>query len=81
MDDNEDILFCRSVKKRMKTLQPHTRGFLKLHIEQMMYKAECSNVQTVPAHVNMPNASQTLLNFPSMSYQQFCYLLHPFIRT
>ena len=70
LDDDEDILFCRSVAKRMKRLQPHTRGFLKLQIEQMMYKAQFSNVPTVPTHVNMPNASQTLLNFPGMSYQQ-----------
>ena len=70
LDDDEDILFCRSVAKRMKRLQPHMRGFLKLQIEQMMYNAEFSQVPTAPAHVNMPNASQNLLNFPGMSYQQ-----------
>ena len=39
-EDDEDLLFCRSIAKRMKKLSPRTKGIIRLQIEHLMFQSE-----------------------------------------
>lgn len=53
--EDEDSLLCMRLAKRVKSLQPLTKGYLRLQMEQLMFKAEFPGAAPP---VNLPSLSE-----------------------
>ena len=73
--DDEDSLFCRSIVPRIKRLPVNVKGYVRLHIEKLLFEVELSHPQTQAGNnVGTHNFRNSTFQQPSISQpadQQF----------
>ena len=77
-EEDEDTLYCRSLATRLRKLPLHTKAYLRLQIEQLMYQAQFADNSATHAMSGMlPGMSPGMSPGPGMSYQRPDYTLQP----
>ena len=68
-DEDEDALYCRSLATRLRNLPVHVKGYVRLQIEQLMYKAQFPDHPVAQAMSGMSSGTLPSIS-TSMSYQR-----------
>ena len=74
-EEDEDTLYCRSLATRLRKLPLHTKAYLRLQIEQLMYQAQFADNSATHAMSGMlpgmsSGMSPGMSPGPGMSYQR-----------
>ena len=67
-EEDEDAIYCRSLANRLRNLPVHVKGYVRLHIEQLMYQAQFSDHPVAGLSLQMFPGTSTGMTYQMPEY-------------